>query len=148
MALFTLSEATTALIERSLEPWAIAATLMLAWARALKNFAETPRLVRMPSPTTLMMAMPSRTSSGSRIFSRNSSTNSVWRASTALSRSAVWTQKQIEYSEDDWVMSATEIPALEMQLKILPAMPTTPFMPGPDTFMRLMLSRSLMPFIG
>ena len=76
MASATLRSRTTAEMERSLEPWAMATMLMEAWAREVKKRAAIPLLVRIPSPMREMMARSLMISSGSSSWFLNSSSNS------------------------------------------------------------------------
>ena len=52
------------------------------------------------------------------------------------------------YSEEDWVISTTEMPVRDMAAKTRAAMPTMPFMPGPETLNIAMLFRLVMPLTG
>lgn len=52
------------------------------------------------------------------------------------------------YSEEDWVISTTEMPARDITANTRAAMPTMPFMPGPETLIIAMLFRLVMPFTG
>ena len=52
------------------------------------------------------------------------------------------------YSEEDWVISTTEIPARDMVANTRAAMPTMPFIPGPETLNIAMLLRLEIPFTG
>src|SRR5471030_295562 len=52
------------------------------------------------------------------------------------------------YSEEDWVMRTTEMPERDMTAKTRAAMPTMPFMPGPETLIIAMLLRLVMPLTG
>ena len=52
------------------------------------------------------------------------------------------------YSEEDCVISTTEIPLRDIAAKTRAAMPTMPFIPGPETLNIAMLLRLEMPFTG
>ena len=52
------------------------------------------------------------------------------------------------YSEEDWVISTTEIPLRDMAANTRAAMPTIPFIPGPETLNIAMLFRLEIPFTG
>ncbi|MNH06590.1 hypothetical protein D3C79_659620 [compost metagenome] len=52
------------------------------------------------------------------------------------------------YSEEDWVINTTEIPARDITANTRAAMPTMPFIPGPDTLIIAILFRLVMPFTG
>ncbi len=52
------------------------------------------------------------------------------------------------YSEEDWVISTTEMPVRDIAANTRAAMPTMPFMPGPETLNIAMLFRLEMPFTG
>ncbi|MNE28650.1 hypothetical protein D3C80_1220970 [compost metagenome] len=52
------------------------------------------------------------------------------------------------YSEDDWVISTTEMPARDITANTRAAMPTMPFIPGPETLIIAILFRLVMPFTG
>lgn len=52
------------------------------------------------------------------------------------------------YSEEDCVISTTEIPLRDIAAKTRAAMPTMPFIPGPETLNIAILLRLEMPFTG
>src|SRR5437016_2149487 len=92
------------------DPWAMAMTLIPACASAPKTRAAIPGVPAIPSPTTTSVATPGRSSTPS--ISRRAI--SLWNSSTRLARArsaaASGTPKQMECSDDAWVMSETEIP--------------------------------------
>ncbi|MNE29765.1 hypothetical protein D3C80_1232560 [compost metagenome] len=63
-------------------------------------------------------------------------------------QSACGTQKLMLYSEEDWVISTTEMPLRDIAANTRAAMPTMPFMPGPETLNIAMLFRLEMPLTG
>ncbi len=89
MAFLTLLAMITAEIDLSDDPWAIAATLMLVWAKALKNLAATPRDFFIPSPTTVIIAISVLISISSSRPSLISSSNSSFRAFRQFSLSTL-----------------------------------------------------------
>ena len=125
---------TTAEMMRSLAPWAMATTLQPTSARASKNVPATPARVRMPSPTMLSTARPRRRSTGSRKPAASSLGKASWMAATAPGPSDRRTAKQMESSDELWVMSTAEMPFRARALKTRPAMPGVPGMPGPVRF--------------
>ncbi len=129
-ASIALFSATTAEIERSEEPCAIATILMFAWARAEKKRAAIPLACFMPSPTTEIMDKSRITSIGSRSLAFNSCSNSFSNACFATSTDLAGTQKLILYSEEDCVIKITETPAFDMAEKTRDAIPTIPCIPG------------------
>ncbi|MNE64487.1 hypothetical protein D3C80_1599030 [compost metagenome] len=52
------------------------------------------------------------------------------------------------YSEEDWVISTTEMPERDITANTRAAMPIIPFIPGPETLIIAMLFRLVMPFTG
>src|SRR5206468_3373540 len=115
------------------DPWAVAITLIPASARAEKTRAAMPGVSAMPSPTTTSVARPVRASTPSiscRAISRWNVCSRLRRARCALSSG---TLKQIECSDEAWVMSDTEIPSWCTAAKVRAAMPGTPSMPLPVT---------------
>ena len=123
----------TTLIERSEEPWAIAKILISLEAKEAKNVPAIPRFCFIPSPTMETMAQFSCTSMGFTRFSRISNSNSLDNTSCTAVAWAKRTQKLMVYSELDWVINKTEIPARETAAKIRAAIPLRPFIPEPDT---------------
>ena len=115
------------------DPWAIAMTLIPACASAPNTRAAIPGVPAIPSPTTTSVATPGRTSTPS--ISRRAI--SLWNSSTRLARArsaaASGTPKQMECSDDAWVMSETEIPLRWTAAKVRAAMPGTPSIPFPST---------------
>src|SRR5256712_3741858 len=92
-----------------------------------------PGVSAMPSPTTTRVARPVRASTPSiscRAISRWNVCSRLRRARCALSSG---TLKQIECSDEAWVMSDTEIPSWCTAAKVRAAMPGTPSMPLPVT---------------
>ena len=87
----------------------------------------------MPKPTTTNVASPVRASTPSiscRAISRWNVSSRLRRARWALSSG---TLKQIECSDDAWVISETEIPSWCTAAKVRAAMPGTPSIPLPVT---------------
>ena len=108
-------------------------TLIFASASAEKTRAAMPGVPAMPSPTTTSVAAPARTSTRSiscRPISRRNASSSPRRARSAWSSG---TLKQIDCSEDAWLMSETEIPSWCTAAKARAAIPGTPSMPLPVT---------------
>src|SRR5207253_617704 len=92
------------------EPCAVAITLIRASASAENTRAAMPGVPAIPSPTTTSVARPVRTSTPSiswRPISGRNVSSRLLRARSALSPG---TLKQIECSDDAWVMSETEMP--------------------------------------
>jgi hypothetical protein len=114
-------------------PWAIAMTLIRASARAPKMRAAMPGVPYIPRPTTTTVAAPRRSSTPSISSRAISSWNVSSRAARARSASPSGTLKQIECSDEAWLMSDTEIPARCIAPKVRAAMPGTPSMPLPVT---------------
>ncbi|CAK8743938.1 hypothetical protein SODG_007074 [Sodalis praecaptivus] len=52
------------------------------------------------------------------------------------------------YSDEDCVISTTELPARDMAAKIRTAMPIMPFIPGPETLIIAILFRWVIPLTG
>ena len=83
---------------------------------------------------------------GSSWCSANSCANSLFNALSALSADFAGTQKLILYSEEDWVIKITEIPAFDIVENTRDAMPTIPCIPEPETLNMATLSRLVIPF--
>jgi hypothetical protein len=112
-----------------------------------KEFRGMPRRVRIPSPTTEMIARRSMIDSGSS-SPLSAPDRTHLPAPVARAQSLCGTQKLMLYSEEDWVISTTEIPLRDMVANTRAAMPTMPFIPGPETLNIAMLLRLEMPFTG
>lgn len=69
-------------------------------------------------------------------------------SANSINISRLLAQKLILYSEDDCVISTTEIRARDIAAKTRAAMPTIPFIPGPETLNIAMLFRLEMPLTG
>ena len=102
-------------------------------ASASKNVPATPRFSFMASPTMETMAQSDFTSMGFMSFSLISRANSFLRTSCTEFAAAFRTQNESVYSEDDWVIKRTEMPALLTAAKTRAAIPFLPFMPDPLT---------------
>ena len=138
--------ATTAEIERSEEPCAIATKLIFACAKAEKKRAAIPLACFIPSPTTEMIERSFATSIGSKSWAFNSAANSCSKIAFAASADLTGTQKLMLYSEDDCVIKITEIPAFDIAENTRAAIPTIPCIPGPETLNIATLSRLVIPF--
>ena len=107
--------------------------LMSCEERAFVNLDATPRFLIIPSPTTLTIEQSLITSISSIMRSRISSSNSFATASRTVSTSLSRTQKEIVYSEEDWVIKRMEEPAEDTALKTRLAIPVRPRIAVPPT---------------
>ena len=87
----------------------------------------------MLSPTKVTMASSRCTCTGSINPACDSSSNACSRALKAKFKSSSCTQKLMLNSHDDCVIKTIETLSLASALKTRAAIPTLPFMPGPDT---------------
>ena len=139
---------TTTEMLSSEEPWAIATTLIPAAARAEKTPAAIPGVPCIPRPTTATVAMPGLASTPSISPRAISSRNSRVRLSRASSATGSGTLKQIECSDDAWLMSETEICRACSAAKVRAAMPGTPSMPLPVTVISAWPAAAVSAFTG
>ena len=127
------AEATTNEMLSSDEPCAIATTLISCEARAENTRAAIPGMPAMPRPTTAMVVMPLSTWMPSTSRRAISSWKARSRCSLAALASLSGTVKQMDCSDDAWVMSDTDMPCADRVAKVRAATPGTPKRPRPAT---------------
>ena len=115
------------------EPCAIAMTLIPPEASAVKVFAAMPGVPAIPSPTTAKVATPPWISTPSISRRAISSRNTSSRPARARCALASGTLKQIECSDDAWLIRETDTPCWCTAAKVRAAMPGMPSMPLPVT---------------
>ena len=107
-----------------------------------------PGVPAMPSPTTTSVAAPARTSTRSISCRAISRRNVAARPLRARSACSSGTLKQMDCSDDAWLMSEIEIPSWCTAAKARAAMPGTPSIPLPVTVSRACLGIADTPFTG
>ncbi len=132
----------------SLEPWAMALTLMPFWPRAWKTLPEVPGTRRMFSPTTAMIERSFSTITGSISLFSISFLNSS--SIDFLAVAAAWGSmaKQMECSEEAWLMRMILIFSFARALKRRWETPVTPIMPLPWSWSKAMSLIEEMPLIA
>ena len=135
----------TALMERSEEPCAMAEILIPRRASEFKKAAATPHFSFIPSPTIDTMAQSFNTSTVLMSPVRISYSNSAFKDFSTEAAYSCLTQKLTVYSELDWVISSIEMPVRATAANMRAAIPCLSFMPEPDTLIKAVFLRQLMP---
>src|SRR5439155_17723476 len=130
------ASSTTSEMLSSLDPCAMATTLIFMRPRALKTRAATPGVPFIPSPTAATIATGCSAYTRPTSCRPSSAANARSRSRMIRAVCSAPTTKQMLCSLLDWLIISTETPSAATVSKTRAAMPGTPDIPAPSTVIR------------